>query len=365
MADTNPYGTGLAAYLLNKGLGSISDNIDRVVTTTGLGDISSMYTNNYYGINHCQRALPIPIKKDQHGLTFFTRPKLNLTKENIRTLRTMNQLNVENPLSLERYIRCMLGPDLAREGLVTTPLVDHASPFISILTNDLLSIGGFPDVRAPTHSWQDGIYKESVTIVDGTSEIYSTYDITANFRNQSGSPIIRMMLYWIRYMSAVFQGQMIPYLEMILMREIDYNTRIYRLVLDETRTYVVHISAPGASVPISAPVGTLADYESDHPINQSSQQVSINFACCGYIVEDDLLIDSFNRTVVMFNDDMKDASRATRMVKIPREAKNFFNFNGYPHINEETKELEWWVTPDVYRRIQPLFQDFRTRTTTP
>ena len=73
---------------------------------------SNHMTNNVYGINHRQMPLPIPINKDQYGLTFFTRPQLNMRRENLKNLRIMHPLLTTQSTSYQRLIRCTLDPRL-------------------------------------------------------------------------------------------------------------------------------------------------------------------------------------------------------------------------------------------------------------
>lgn len=353
----------IPALLLQKKLGTPSEAIDKVLQTTGIGTVSNALGNTFYGINHRQKPGSISIKKDYFGLTFFTRPRMNLTTENLQQVRTMLQLLTNKSESIQRIIRCLLDPELAKDGVTSSALVDAQQAFIPVLTNNLISMSGWPDMRAPVHTYQEGLYKESMTIVDGISDIYSTYDITANFRNLPGNPITLMFLYWIRYMSYVFEGRLIPYFEHILFREVDYNTRIYRVTLDDTRQYVKNIAACGAAVPINAPIGAMFDFESDHPINSSGDQVSINFTCTGALYEDDILINEFNRTGVMFNDLMGDKYRESNYTKVPIDALNIFNYRGYPRIDDETRQLEWWVDNNEYKRLLPSVTSYLSNVT--
>ena len=68
--------------------------------------------------------------------------------------------------------------------------------------------------------------------------------------------------------------------------------------------------------------------------------------------QDDILIDEFNRTVSMHNRDMEtDSSRASEMTKLTPEYFNLFNFKGYPRINPDTYELEWWVNTADFTEV--------------
>lgn len=327
------------------------------ISQTNLGlSMSRAITDNLYGINHRQVPGAIPINKDQYGLTFFTRPQLNLTTANLRNVRLMVPLLSSDEISYQRAIRTLLDPRLMAgyaEGLagaqkISCPIVDPEQAFIPILSNNLVSISGWPDIVVPTFTSPEGVYKESHTMVDGVTVNFNTYDITATFRNSRGDPITSMLFYWTHYMSNVFEGNLLPYPDFLMRNELDYNTRIFRLVLDSSKRYVQRIAACGAAIPIGVPVGAAFDYNSDKPYNDATAQISIPFKCTGAIYQDDILVWSFNKTVTTFNPSMKDEFRDNDMVKLSPEYLDIFNNRGYPRINPEGYELEWWVRKSLY-----------------
>jgi hypothetical protein len=347
--ESNP---SVADILRSNNLGTTAENIDKVFQASPVGALSTAIGDSFYGLNHRQQPGAISINKDYYGLTFFTRPRLNLSTENIRVARLLTPLLTNEPASIQRIIRCLLDHDLAKKG-ITSPFVDEQQAFIPILTNHLLSMNGFQDVVAPTMTAPEGMYKESWSMVDGLTQNYSTYDITANFRNIPGDPITLMFYTWITYASLVYQGVLVPYPDMIINNEIDYNTRIYRLVLDPTKTKVQKIGATGASFPVNAPLGASFNFEADRPLNSSNDQISITFQSSGAIYQDDILIDEFNRTTQIFNDGLKDGKRERAYTKVPMDALSIFNNRGYPRINPNTYDLEWWVSNEEYRRRLP------------
>jgi hypothetical protein len=315
--------------------------------------------NTYFGINHRQTPNALQINKDHYGLTFFTRPNLNLSLGNLRSVRLFNPLTTTNPETIQRIIRCYLSPREnqgdtgAGTAAVTTPYVDPLQAFIPLLTNALKSTSGWPDITVPYNTSHEGLYKEQYSIVDGVTDIYSAYDITANFRNIQGDPITAMFFYWAHYMSNVFQGNMVPYPDMVVENELDYQTRIYRVVLDASRTYVQKIAACGAAFPTADPMGGSFNYDSEKPYNDTNQDISIPFHCVGAIYQDPILLYTFNKTVVDFNHSMADSVRAQLNTQIPMAALQLFNNRGYPRINPDTWELEWWIDNATYQALLP------------
>lgn len=343
--------------------------------------LTSDISQTAWGINHRQTPLPVPINKDHYGLTFFTRPQLNLQRANIRHARRLHPLLTTESKSWQRYVRCMLDPRLGRDwdasnadSSVTRnlecPLIDEKNAFIPILTNMLNSISGWPDSPSPTYTSKAGLYKEEWSMVDGNIVNYTAYDLTANFRNLKANPIKQLFSYWCLYQSWVYDGTLMPYPDMILSREIDYQTRIYRLILDASKTYVQQIAACGAAFPIATPEGNTFDFSIDKPYNDTNNEVSIPFKCSGFICNDDILIRTFNETVAIFNPDMMPESMTethnycvnekpddSKMTKIPRRYLSLFNCRGYPRIDPETFELEWYVPRNEFNdKMQALEQ---------
>ncbi len=364
-APLTPPADNVDTILAAAGAGTAKEAVDKLLQQMPIGPVSNAIGNAFYGINHRVTPGAIQINKDFHGLTFFTRPAMNFSTVNLRTQRVMTPFLTNQASSLPRIIRCLLDPRLgygtpttqANGGNsgITSPLVDNQQAFIPILTNSLLSINGWPDVIAQTYTAPEGVYKESYSFVDGTTQNYGAYDITATFRNMPGDPITAMFLAWVRYASMVFEGLLVPYPDFIIENEIDYQTRIYRLVLDNTKTKVQKIAACGAAFPMSSPIGASFNYEHDRPINNANDQISIPFRCIGAMYNDDILISEFNKTVVLFNNGMDDSTRSTGYTMVPLAALTIFNYKGYPRINPDTYVLEWWVDNDTYNHYIPTY----------
>jgi hypothetical protein len=320
-----------------------------VLRTTPSGSIETAMSNAMAGFNHRQQPGAIPLNKDNYGFTFFTRPNLNLIGDNLRSHRIMNSLLNNNPNSIHRQIRCWLDPELGQRGTgVVSPLVDNRQAFIPILSNSLISMGGWPDISALLHHSDQGIYKEESSWIDGPVAYNSTFEATASFRNLPGNPVVQLLFYWLWYASLVYLGVMVPYPKNNIQTRIDYNTRIYRLVMDESKRYVRAISACGAAFPISCPIGAMFNFETDHPINPALDQISVSFKCIGAMYFDDILVDEFNRTSVMFNPTFADGRREQLYHKLTPNELALFNNQGFPRINPDSLELEWWVDADQY-----------------
>ena len=354
----------------------INSELNKVYNGGVVGSLKNAIGSSIFGINHRQTPGAIPHNRDYHGLTFFTRPDMNLTDGNLRDCRQLGPLLTTEHESIPSAIRCLLDTRIMKNMTesATTQLVDDNQAFIPMLTNHLLSISGWPDMMAPTMTSQEGVYKESFSMVDGIVLNYSTYSVTANFRNIPGDPITSLFHYWLIYASNVAQGVMMPYLDNLINNTIDYQTRIYRLVLDHTKTYVKKIGACGAAFPLSNPIGAAFNYEHGAPINDANHQISIPFQCMGFMVLDDILISEFNQTTGLRNpvlhqeataielaianlgneytDDAYNIARVSdRYIKLAPNELSVCNNLGYPHINLHTYELGWYISNDDYATI--------------
>jgi len=339
-----------------------------------MGQISTAIGDNFRGLNHRQAPSLIQINKDYYGMTFFTRPRLNLTDENLRALRVLTPLLNTDQWSLQRYIRCMLDP-VSNKKDVTSPLVDPQMAFIPLLTNLLVSLPGWPDPDMAYSTSAEGVMKEQFNVADGTTKIFRSVDLRANFRNVQGDPITTMFHYWLEYINGVYLGEIIPYPDSIIENEKDYETRIYRLLLDTTKRYVYRIAATGAGFPTSTPLGAAFNYEAPHhggtPLNEGLQQVTIPFINSGIMYNDDILIWEFNKTTELFNPSLADITPSVSEISgkaIPNDQRSpiyqkiaidelpLFNYRGYPRVDLATYELEWFVRKEEYQEILPIIK---------
>lgn len=320
------------------------------VRENGHSSVDRVLTDLYRGLDHRGVGLPFQRNYDDQGLVLFTRPRLNLSYDNISGERYLLPLLTEDRYSPYHAIRSMLDPTLAGRG-VTSPLFDSQSAFIPILTNLLQTISGFPDVTLNTYTSQEGIRKEAWSMVDDVAEINTTYDITATFANVTGDPITSLFHMWGVYMGAVYSGDIVPYPDYILENAIDYQTRIWRITLDNTKTYVKKIGCANVAFPMASPLGAFFNYNIDSPSIRDNDQISIPFRCMAAEYNDPILYLEFNQTVELFNVGMADATREGAYVKLKNRELGGFNWSGYPRINLETYELEWWIPKHVYNEV--------------
>lgn len=353
------------------------DSLDKFVSRTQpIGSIERAIGNNLYGINHRRVKGVLPQNKDEQGYLFFTRPQLNLTNENIRNYRKMIPLLNTNAESMHRYIRCLLDPRLHYNS-ISTPLLDHDMVFMPVLTNTLKNNSGWPDVVNTSFVSKSGVRREQYAMVDGHVDILESFDLDCTFSNIRDEPTTLIMDTWLHYMSAVFEGRLDPYMDFITENEIDYNTRIYRLVLTENKKYVKKIACTGASYPLNLPTGRFFDYSEERPYTDQTKDISIRFKCLGAMYNDDIIIKWFNEAVGIFNSEMRKLNESCEdklkrgipfdrndpnkglttggLEKIPDRLLLLLNFRGYPRINPISMELEWWASKKDITNMEKEF----------
>lgn len=344
----------------------ILDNVnsldDFLRFTQPTGSHSKAIFDNLYGISHRGTKNPLPESRDSYGLTFFTRPQLCLSTVNCQNDRIFINMLSNNPNSIWSYIRAMLDPRISlprsANGIGEAhqcALIDHLSAFIPVLSNNVKSVSGWPDIVVDSFTSKPGSRKQVWGIADSSTDIYEQFDLNVTFRNSKEEPIMLLFTIWATYMTRVFEGLMTKYVDYIVNNEIEYNTRIYRLILDESKRFVKKIACTGASFPVNVPNGRFFDFQENVNYNDQNKDIDITFRSFGACYNDPIIVEEFNKVVGIFNPDMEYGPNIN-MEKIPYEMLEMFNYRGYPYINTNTLELEWYIHIDspFYRKVMNI-----------
>jgi hypothetical protein len=336
-------------------------NIDDLMAyTTPTGSFNKSLGNKHFGFNH--RGTPSFERgvREYNGLVFFTKPRLNLTKKNIEVDRNMLQLGVKNQNDVANYIRATLDPvlplfgDQTNGNMIYKPeYLDPLQAFIPVLSNNIKSLSGFPDFTMDSYTSAEGSYKDQRSFADGHVKQYSTFNLDAVFNNTKEETIMKLFDYWLRYISLVVDGTMLPYSDAIIENETDYDTRIYRFIFSEDNTKIKKAAMVGAAYPISLPIGGHFEYNTESHLNDENlAETTIRFSADGVYYNDPIIFRSFNETVTTFNKFM--LNKEENMVKLSSEQIWRANYRGYPYVNLDTFELEWWADKQVYERIKDV-----------
>lgn len=348
----------------------IIDFLARIARNSGRPPRESAIADSFRGLSITGRSAGILPNTENNGYTFFTRPRMNLSKENLVIDRVLSSLLRDDVWSIQHMIRMYLDPDLVRGEQLRPGGIDNNNPFIPLLTNNLISISGWPDFTIGTHTSKPGLYRDAYSYVDDVPYSYETYDLQATFRNIDGDPISFMFLMWCWYQGLVYEGRVMPHLYNVNAKRLDYTTRVYRLVMDKTRTYVTKMGSTGASFPISVPIASSFDQTGDGsetPFPNANDQITISLRSTGFRYYDHIQVFEFNWLVKRDNPGMRSADPSTRRVvggremsgndsttvywKLYNSEKQYFDYMALPFINELTMELEWWVPFDPTTKL--------------
>ena len=341
---------------------------NRNIVSEAFRDSGAPLNSDLYNFMHGIKSVnpgvsSAPANRDSTGYTLFTKPVLNLTYDNINLIRKLEFLGDEDPLGMACAIKCALSPygihvsvpqdNSARN--IRSRIEDDKSAFISCLSNGLISLSGWPDKTLDTYTSAEGIAKEVISMVDGRVDQYGSYDLSADFRNVRGDVIPTLISAWVEYMGRVAEGTISPYPVMIAENEIDYMTRIYRIVMDESDNYVTKIGSCGGAFPIAVPNAAAFNVDRNRVISDANTQVSLPFKCIGFEDNDPILIKEFNEVVEMFNIDMREEYREDRMIPMIgryAEFRKALDHNFYPRI-ESDHRLVWYAPKTLFDRLFP------------
>ena len=338
---------------------------------SGRGSSRDTLTNIFTGFNHRMAPLYVPKNVDNTGFTFFTRPDCNFSLDNMISSRKMQEATRAGRGSQAAAIIAMLDP--LNEWLLLdkknprlgAPLArevqfDNKCAFIPMLSNLITSLTGFPDSTLDVWTSEEGLIREQVAYVDSIYEVNNAYTLSAQFRNIDGDPITTYLNFLVDYMSGVRKGTYIPRAENMYQRVVDYQSRVYRLVMDPTKRYVRKFGIANALFPITDAMGAAMNISGNNPLVTDTDQVSVQFYAIGAYYNDPIIIQEFNDVVATFNPDMFPEDENSSefipygkhfMRKLTREEIGIFNYRGYPRINPNTYELDWWIYGDQYETI--------------
>lgn len=324
------------------------DTIARLFGGNGFSHLDSALTSTMYGIDIFGTGSPAQQTHEQFGLTFFTRPMLNLSYDNITHDRTLVALGSKEKMSIGRYVRAMLDP----LGQHDCPLVDNENAFMPLLSNTIESLSGWQDPMLDTYQSPAGVKKESWSIGDSSNKVYGIMQLSSTYRNTRGNILGYLFHVWQTYIALEYEGVIDPYPEFIENFTIDYQTRIYRLILDQTRTYVQEIIACGASFPLANNAGARGNFNRSQVLNTEVDMYNQSWQTMGAFYYDPGMMYDFNTTSGILRDGFNDDSKRLKLYRRlwPKEYK-LFSYRCFPRIHPRTARLEWWVSRDLHRKV--------------
>lgn len=342
---------------------------------TGMVNPSSSYWSSAYGVNYTTKRNVTQAAKENIGYTLFVKPTLNLSYDNVRRSRLLIPIATAQDPSWMSMWRCYLDSfahmGYKMEPTIRSKLVNPQSPFMALLSNELISITNFPDRTMDIYSSQEGRHREATIMADGIYDISNVYSLNATFNLLSGNPILYGFCNWLCYIAQVYEGIVRPHYINDLQNRMDYTTSIFRIITDETRQRVLRFGRTGYAIPTNCPEGAAFSYEANSPYLSAANQIDIQFTCSGWVTNDVGYILDFNRLSLTFNKRLGAAARPRvssyyiskvypdlyydsqfGMVKLDPFFFNLFINNVYLWINiQDGWTLERWVTSEDFTRV--------------
>lgn len=317
---------------------------------SGKGSAVESIYEQLRGINSLATHPTMPPNREQFGLTFFTRPRMNLSDANLRAWRPFHSMiGGDNTPNLPRAIRAMFDPIGVWRRSKGSPLVNHEQAFIPWLSNALVNQSGWPEIAPGTFTSAEGNHHEAWSMIDDTIKNYRVWDLNTTLRNGAGNIIVMLLFYWVCYSALIYEGDMTPYPDAIIQNRIDYHTRIYRFSLDANKKRILSWWSTIA-YPYTAPTAVGANSSIDSPFNQEGQQVSAAWKCHGCDTFDPIVLAEFNSIVQYFNPKMHPSVRAKYMVEIREYEWHHFIYDTFFQVDTEEQILTRWVDREIYDR---------------
>lgn len=332
-------------------LNEMAEQIDVINSTSrsvGAGSESSSYQDVYYGFNRLPKIPYLPAYTESQGLVLFTKPELNLSYNNISGVRKLSVLCEDAEVnSVAHLVKCALDPITAKYlANRTSKLIDPLNPYITYFSNLCLTMNQPPDIGIDTFTSAEGMMREQWMNMDGVVDVNGYYDITCTMANIPGNPIPLTLYAWLYYMHHQRFGPCVPHPENRISGRMDYFTRIERFTFDPTGRFIQQWWHCGAALPKNLSLGSFFSLNKLEPNNKDNVTTTVQFGCVGSIYNDPIQLAEFNIRMMRWNPNLVDGKREKMYIKIHPSDRGITNGYGYPLINLDTREMEWWISKE-------------------
>jgi len=340
---------------------------DNFVDETPEVEQSVNLTGLIRGFNQTKEKMITAHSPTSMGYVFMTRPTLNLTDINLMATNKLSMMLSASEHSILHAVRCTLDPYLNLHSRtanvnkieltvdkIDSPLVNAKSPWIPAVTNYAKNLSGWGDETIDYFASQPGVQKEQIVIPDGIKDLNGADNFDLTLSNNDGGFLDALFVLWIEYINSKIKGSAHSHDIFSVHNVMDYTTRIYRMTLDPLGKYVRDISFTGYAVPISYPMSSRFNMNSAETYVDLNEDSNLRLAVVGQRFNEPYIIRAFNKhaTLTCKDYDLMEMGRAHNLIKIPHEELGEFHGQGYPKINVETKELEWWIENTIYFKIK-------------
>lgn len=319
------------------------------------GSHHSQYSNAMRGIDRFGYQPLIP-NHELRGMTFITRPKLQLSRPGVRSDETLTVLDTLDPNSLMFAIRALLDTKFSKRQdirplVAKSPFFNPTSPWATPLMNCLVDISGWPDFNIDTETSEGGFFGEDITIPRGGDSGGRTVDLTLTFRDIQGGPIFTMLYLWTYWIAKACVGSVIAYPEDIAAGRMSFTCSIYRFIVDPSRRSITKWAKATGCYPVSFPIGAIFNYASGESFVSSAMTMSIPFKANIIEYQKPAIFKDFNKLALRYAPDLLTGAY------INTDVDPAHNFTGLPWIDVynpySTNQLIFKSKPD---ELEDTFQ---------
>ena len=276
-----------------------AEEVDAAFRSSAAGSYTKQMQTFLTGLDRYQRNI-LPPNAEHSGLTFITRPRLNLQSSSLRQDRTFAPLDGDPAASvnsMQYMIRCLLDTKFCREtgSIYRSPLVDILNPWFTPLGNALNGVSGFTDPIIETFTTDSGFHSEDQTFAIGHDNLNKTYELQLSFKDIQHGPISAIFFYWLRYIYNVTKGTMLAYSDDVDNQRMNYTVSIYRFVMDPSRKTITKFCKATGCFPKSLPLGASFNYGEGETFVAASGRFSIPFVVNKLEYMDYAIFADFNR----------------------------------------------------------------------
>ncbi len=328
---------------LNYAPGIMEDMNNAVFRSMGMGSFTNQMQDFCFNIDRFSQNV-LPGNRECVGLTFITRPKLNLSGPSLLMDRTFARLDTKDVNSVGFMARHLLDTKLCKDNpkpVSDSGLVEAKNPFMVPLMNGLLGISGFPDETIQTTNTEGGYFNEDQTFVQGGDSLRKSYDLTLNFKDIQYSPISTIIETWSKWMTLAMEGRVVAYGEDINRIRIPYTCSIYRFVLDPSKRFIMRCAKATGCFPQIGVSG--ASFNINEGVNfvDNSAKFSVPFKANHVMYNDYVIYILFNLLVQKYSG----VGNLAALPNLPDDASS--NYSGIPYIEGKVGSARL-VFKDIY-----------------
>lgn len=222
-------------------------------------------------------TFPFQVNRMYRGMTFITRPKLNLSTPSLRQDPCMQMLDNVSPYSFQMAIRSYLDTKFATKNAFITnncPYFNPQSAFNIPMMNSLTAISGWPDTVIETYTTRGGYFSEDQTIAVGSTDGRQTTNLTLSCRDYQGGFVMAMIFYYLRSLYLQSSGISTVYPEDIDQFRLNYTFSIYRFLLDPYRKNIPYFAKATGCFISGMPTGDLFNFNIDDEYIPTAREFS-------------------------------------------------------------------------------------------